>query len=118
MKTYTCLPYLVLDPSFPRVETNYEFTPEQTVFVPVYYNAYNEQLYCNLAFKSELAARTHFWYRKGTFDEDESVKTLQMTVKQFLKQHDWSGMNPFETLNKLEFIKTYMDKYPEEMKGP
>lgn len=105
---YTCLPYLVLNPSFPNIESNYNFTPDQEVFVPILCDEdFPKGLICNVAFKTEIAVRTHFWFK------EKNIKVNKITVRDFLKTHDWTGMDPFETLNKMEFLTLYRKKYPE-----
>lgn len=107
-----------LNPSFPEHGPNYTFAPSDVVFVPVLIDSalcpMSDPLLCNIAYDSIEAAAKHFWFRTAGMN----AKLKKMTVEQFLKTHDWRGMNPFETLNKMEFLAKYRELYPDiEVRG-
>lgn len=65
---------------------------------------------CGYAFSTEEQARKrHFWFK----DSECVVEVVKMTVREFLETHDWTGMNPFETINKLEFRAKYREMHPD-----
>lgn len=106
---------MILNPSFPKNKINYTFKPEDRVYVPyliesdLFSDAEFYPLACDQAYNTRSKARSHFWFR----EKGNKVEIREMTVEEFLKDHDWKGMNPFETLNKIEFLTKYKEKYPE-----
>lgn len=70
----------------PRVEMSLSFRPDRVVFVP----------------PGAVEAHTKpvpGWER--------------MTVLEFLTSYDWRGSNKFQEEENLQFLRMYMDKYPE-----
>lgn len=104
----------ILNPSFPQNEDNYRFKPDMLVYVPVMEESdlFDDicPALCNIAYLSEESAKTHFWIKNKQKGDKVSIK--RMSVAEFLQTHDWSGMNPFEALNKLEFRMEYIKRYP------
>lgn len=95
----------VLDPSFPKQEENYKFDPCDTVYVPVcVIDLLDRPCYqtCNVAYENFEDAASHFWFR----EPDKTIMD-EMTVKDYLSQYDKKGMNPFHTLNIIEFFQRW-----------
>ena len=95
----------VLNPSFPKHEDNYKFNPDDIVYVPVcVINLLDEpcEQYCDMAYESIEDASRHFW-----FDEKGKAVMDEMKVEDYLKQYDKRGMNPFHTINIMEFFSEW-----------
>lgn len=112
---YRCKNSDVLNPSVPSKMTNYRFRPDDVVYIPEQDFDYSPgYIRASIAFKSEEAAKTHFWFEDWANKNSRIFKT---TVREFLLKHlSPQGMNPFETLNRAEFIHKYYSEYPE-LKG-
>jgi hypothetical protein len=96
-------------PWFPQNESNYKYKPETEVYVPVlleediFSDAEGLPLMADCAWVTENGAKSHFWFHTSGM----KAEVQKMTVKEFLDKFDWVGMNPFQTLNGIEFRTKY-----------
>jgi hypothetical protein len=96
------------DPSFPKNNYQYEIEPSSQAYVPILYDDnFPDGLLCNHAYTSEDEAKKHFWFR----EKKSKAKIISMTVEEFLRKMDVQGMNPFETINRVEFIQKYAERW-------
>lgn len=106
----------ILNPSFPKNENNYEFKPDQTVYVPyLKCGMFDIEVLCDVAYSTIPEAKRHFWFTNP--GEDDEVWIEKMSVETFLKERGVNGMNPFESLNLLEFNLSYKEHYKDYESG-
>lgn len=98
----------VLNVSFPKTMEN--FKPDDIVYTCIgMLNLGVDDMDClrKAAFDNESALKTHcFWFGEHT-PCIKPPKVVTMTAKEFVEKsytEDPRGMNPFEAVNRLEFI--------------
>jgi hypothetical protein len=105
----------IVDPSFAtkeNIETFLSVAPDTTIYVPVLSRlsiGLSRDLPAKHGYTSERLAKTHWWFR----DKDNKQYTTlnKMTMHDFVYTTDSSGMNPFETINRMQVLGAWKNKY-------
>ena len=95
---------------FPK-EVFISVSPETQVYTMRLTDDMISNLLCDSCWTDKNEVTSHFWNKRP--NKKESIKYISMTFRKYIEKHvkELSGMNPFWSIGRIEFLDKYNSKW-------